>query len=132
MSKKILTPAAAGEIRRLRDEVDEWGEPCWSGAQIADKLGVSESTVWRVIRKQAAYARVKAAPTPEQIQQSMERTLSMLATAAPEAAETNSSLQKLRDEIAERKRFLEDPEKRKEALLEGLPEEAQARLKGYL
>jgi transcriptional regulator with XRE-family HTH domain len=53
--KKVLTPAAVGEIWRLREELDDWGEPKWSGEQIAEQIGVSESTVWRVLRKKAAY-----------------------------------------------------------------------------
>ena len=53
--KKALTPAAVEEIWRLREELDEWGEPRWSGEYIAAQIGVSESTIWRVLRKKAAY-----------------------------------------------------------------------------
>ena len=53
--KKVLSPAAVSEIWRLREELDDWGGPKWSGEYIASQLGVSESTVWRVLRKRAAY-----------------------------------------------------------------------------
>lgn len=53
---KALTPNAVVEIWRLREELDDWGEPKWSGAFIAAQLGVSEATIWRVLKKRAAYA----------------------------------------------------------------------------
>jgi IS30 family transposase len=56
VSKKIVTPELAGEISRLREEVDGWGDKKWSCAAIAEKLGLSESTVWRVDTRRAAYA----------------------------------------------------------------------------
>lgn len=57
MSKRSLTPLQAGEIRRLRAEVNDWGEPKWTGAEIARAIGCSESTVWRVIGQTAAYGK---------------------------------------------------------------------------
>ena len=53
---KVLTPAAVVEIHRMREVLDEWGEPKFSGAHIAEQLGVSEATIWRVLKKRAAYA----------------------------------------------------------------------------
>lgn len=53
---KALTPTAVVEIHRLREELDDWGEPKYSGAYIAEQLGVSEATIWRVLKKRAAYA----------------------------------------------------------------------------
>ena len=58
MTKRVLTQFAAGEIRRLRAELNEWREPRWTGMEIAAAVGVSESTVWRVLGKQAAYAKM--------------------------------------------------------------------------
>ena len=58
MTKRVLTQAQAGEIRRLRSELNDWNEPKWTGAEIALHVGCSESTVWRVIGKQAAYAKM--------------------------------------------------------------------------
>jgi hypothetical protein len=53
---KALTPQAVVEIHRLREVMDDWGEPKFSGAFIAAQLGVSEATIWRVLKKRAAYA----------------------------------------------------------------------------
>ena len=50
MGKKALSPAEVAQIYALREQVDDWGEPKWSGEYIAQALGVSESTVWRVLR----------------------------------------------------------------------------------
>lgn len=58
MSRRILTQMQAGEIRRMRAELDDWGAPKWTGTEIAVHVGVSESTVWRVLNKQAAYAKM--------------------------------------------------------------------------
>lgn len=56
MGKKAITPAMAARIVELRLEKDGWGEQKWSCAAIAAQLGVSESTVWRVDSRRAAYA----------------------------------------------------------------------------
>ena len=56
---KVLSPAAVEQVHKWRDEVDEWGEPRYSGAWIAGELGVSESTVWRVLKQRTAYGRVR-------------------------------------------------------------------------
>ena len=53
---KALGPEQVEMIWKLRDEKDGWGDPKWSGAYIAEQLGVSESTIWRVLTKRAAYA----------------------------------------------------------------------------
>lgn len=58
MVKRVMTQFTAGEVRRLREELNEWGEPKWTGVEIAVVLGVSESTVWRVLSRQAAYAKM--------------------------------------------------------------------------
>jgi len=55
MGKKAVTVEMAEEIRRLRELKDGWGDPLWSNARIAERLGLSESTVWRVDRGRAAY-----------------------------------------------------------------------------
>jgi len=58
MVRRVMTQFTAGEVRRLRAEVDDWGDPKWTGTEIAVALGVSESTVWRVLNKQAAYEKM--------------------------------------------------------------------------
>ena len=57
---KVLTPQAVMEIHRMREELNEWEEPKYSGAHIAEQLGVSEATIWRVLKKRAAYSTGKA------------------------------------------------------------------------
>lgn len=52
---RVLTPAAVEAIHTMRAELDVWGEPKYSGEAIAEKMGVSESTVWRVLKMKAAY-----------------------------------------------------------------------------
>jgi hypothetical protein len=41
----------------MREQLDEWGEAKWSAAHIAGQLGVSEATIWRVLKKRAAYGK---------------------------------------------------------------------------
>ena len=57
MTKRVLTQAQCGEIRRMRAEVDDWGEARWTGLAIAEAIGCSEGTVWRVLGRRAGYAR---------------------------------------------------------------------------
>ena len=79
MSKRALTPAAAMEIKRLRAERNDWGEAKWSAAEIAEKLGVSESTVWRVLKKRAAYSAMRELPSEEEAAASLARFKDMMA-----------------------------------------------------
>lgn len=83
MTKKVLTAAAAMECKRLRAELNDWGEPAWTGAQIAVRLGVSEATVWRALKKQAAYAKLRDLPTQEDADRSLEILQQMLAAGPP-------------------------------------------------
>ena len=133
MSKRALTPSAAGKILELREELNEWGEHIYTGDEIAELLGVSPSTVWRVIHKQAAYARVKAAPTQAQMQASMERTLAIL-TAAPTASnpEAQASIERLKRSIEQQQGELEDPTKRIDALVKDLPPAVAGKARGLL
>ena len=58
MPVRKLSQMQCGEIRRLRAEVNDWGEPKYTGLEIAIRVGCSEGTVWRVLGKQAAYAKM--------------------------------------------------------------------------
>lgn len=123
MGKRILTPSAAAEILRLRAMQDEWGDALHTGFDIAGILGVSEATVWRVIKRQAAYARVKDLPTVAESKASQGKLLEMLAGdtsgLAPELQESLEKLKglitpktavKLPEELAEKmKAFGVDP-----------------------
>ena len=104
MSRKILTPGNVRAILEMRSILNEWGEPRHTGAEIAVQLGVSESTVWRVIREQAAYAR-RVAPSREAEQANFEAALNAV-TAAPAAAledAAQTSLAKLQAMLKEHK-----------------------------
>jgi len=63
---RVLTPTAVGEVYRMREQLDEWGEPKWSAAHIATQLGVSEATIWRVLKKRAAYGKKGSAAGQEE------------------------------------------------------------------
>lgn len=68
MSKKLLTPEQVTMIRNMRAEVDGWGDPKWTGEHIADAVGVSPSTVWRVLKERAAYSLNKDQKATRQIE----------------------------------------------------------------
>lgn len=99
MSKRSLTPLQAGEIRRLRAEVNDWGEPKWTGAEIARAIGCSESTVWRVLGGTAAYG--KPRPTSGM---TMELAAASLAVGGGEAAgldaAAEASMRRLQEKLA--------------------------------
>ncbi len=73
MTRRVLTSAAAMEIKRLYELKDSQGKPLYSQMQIAGMLGVSETTVFRVIHKAAAYARVRELPTQDEAAESEAR-----------------------------------------------------------
>ena len=56
MAKKAVSSEMAERIFELRQEVDGWGDPVWGCGELAQQFGVSESTIWRVLAKRAAYA----------------------------------------------------------------------------
>jgi hypothetical protein len=114
MAKKVLTPEAAGHIRRMREQVDGWGDPLHSAQAIALELGVSESTVWRVIKQTAAYSgraavvtgraamlqaletvAKNAEPTEEAIAASQERFLALLQKETKEERQPPKSFETL-------------------------------------
>ena len=66
MAKKALTPAAAMEIKRLYALMDERGNRLYSQMRIGGMVGVSETTVFRVVHKEAAYAAVRELPTDDE------------------------------------------------------------------
>ena len=54
---KALKPEQVEQIHLLRDVVDDWGDPVHSAEWIGQQMGVSESTVWRVLKGRSAYAK---------------------------------------------------------------------------
>ena len=94
MSKKVLTPAAAMEAKRLYALRDSRGRQLHSQMEIADLLGVSETTVFRAVHKRAAYAGVRELPTGGEA----ERSLTEFRTAHPEYFEGQAT-EKMAQEI---------------------------------
>lgn len=104
MAKKKMTLASAAEVVRLRGMKDDWGDALYSAEKIADMLGVSESTVWRVIKGVAAYRKLQNTLAPADALASQERVLEMLKMAPTGEGETSNSLEKLQKELAEQTR----------------------------
>lgn len=122
MVKRVLTQWQAGEIRRLRLEKNEWGDAKWTGMEIAVSLGISESTVWRVLNKQAAYAKMgKVEPGGL----SMEMAAAALANApvAGMEKEAQDSYQRLQERLT---KLVPPP-----SPIDELSESAKARLETY-
>ena len=63
MSKRIMTPSAAMEAKRLYAILDERGRRQHSMMDIAAFLGVGETTVYRAIHAKGAYMRVRELPS---------------------------------------------------------------------
>lgn len=55
MGKNMLSGKEQEKISELRHELDDWGNPKWSYREIAELLGLSESTVWRAANKSGGY-----------------------------------------------------------------------------
>ena len=55
MGKKMLTGKEQETISELRHTLDDWGDPKWSYREIAQMLGLSESTVWRAANAAGGY-----------------------------------------------------------------------------
>lgn len=96
MGRKVLTPAAAMEIKRLRAMKDSRGLPVYSQMKIAAMLGVSETTVFRVLNYGGAYGTVPELKTDEEAKASEAR----FRAANPELFQ-NSALEKMQTAVAE-------------------------------
>jgi transcriptional regulator with XRE-family HTH domain len=55
MTKRMLDGRLQEKISELRGELDDWGDPRWSYREIAELLGLSESTVWRAANRSGSY-----------------------------------------------------------------------------
>jgi hypothetical protein len=86
---RVLTPAAATAILELHEEKDSWGRPLHSQGAIAEMLGVSETTVFRVIHRRGAYGNVKPPKTDEDAAASLERLQEMLKPAPAAKSDWN-------------------------------------------
>lgn len=93
-----VTMQAALAIKREYEELDEWGRRRYSLAALAERFGVGETTVGRVVRNIGAYTRV---PTPkpddvldQEAAASLERMKALMnpdGTLKPEVKETKKS-----------------------------------------
>lgn len=97
MSRKVLTNAAAMEIKRLYELEDQFGRKIHSQMEIASMLGVSETTVFRTIHKRGAYMALRDVPTETEAQESLKRFM----TANPKYAQQDTALQKLQAAVTE-------------------------------
>lgn len=102
MSKKILTPGNVQAILRMRAIQDDWGDPRYTGSDIAIELGVSESTVWRVIKQQAAYAK-RVAPSQGETRVSLDAALEAVKGVEVPEEEIQSSIARLQADIHRQK-----------------------------
>ena len=96
MGRKVLTDAAAAEILRLRAMKDSRGLPVYSQMKIASLLGVSETTVFRVLNRGGAYMATPELKTDEEAAASEARFRAM----NPELFQ-NSTLEKMQAAVAE-------------------------------
>ena len=78
MGRRVLTPAAAMEIKRLHGIVDQWDRPVYTQIEIAKKLGVSETTVFRVLHKVGPYETLREVPTDTEAAESYAKLVRML------------------------------------------------------
>lgn len=72
-SKRILSPAAALEIKRMAAELDERGRRRWTQMAIAKALGVGETTVFRVLQGSGAYQALPEIKTEAEAEESSAR-----------------------------------------------------------
>lgn len=86
MGSKVLTPAAAMEAKRLYEMKDSRGKRIYSQLQIAEMLGVSETTVFRVVHRSAAFAGLREMPTDQEAKASLEKFLQGNPDLAPQGA----------------------------------------------
>lgn len=93
MTRKVLTPAAAMEIKRLYALEDEKGNKLHSQSSIAADLGVSETTVFRTIHKRGAYMALPELKTDEEAAASLERLQRLVAAEKAKPAAVNAMLE---------------------------------------
>lgn len=98
--RRVLTQMQAAEVRRLRAEKNDWDEPRYTGLEIAVAVGVSEATVWRVLSKQAAYAKMGKVE-PGGISMEAASVALTLAPVKGLEAEAQASLARVRAMLAE-------------------------------
>lgn len=112
MSRRVFTPAAAMEAKRLYGLEDEKGNRLHSQMEIAAMLGVSETTVFRAVHKRGAYMGLPAVKTEEDSAASLERLQAAIAREKLEVALPQEILKGLEEapftdrDLAKRKGYL--------------------------
>ncbi len=96
MSRKILTPSAAMEIKRLYELADSRGRPLHSQMEIASILGVSETTVFRVVKRRGAYGELRELPSQGDVQESMAKFAAANPDLMPTQARMEAEIAKVR------------------------------------
>ena len=71
MTRKVFTPAAAMEAKRLYSLMDDRGNHVHSQMEIAAMLGVSETTVFRAVHKRGAYLALPEVKTDADAEESL-------------------------------------------------------------
>jgi len=100
MTRRILTPAAAMRIKQLYEEEDQWGRKVHTQMAIAKEMGVSETTVYRVIHSGGAYMAMPEPATEEEAEASAGR----FAERFPDLVPEGSGMAKLAEVAEERGR----------------------------
>ncbi len=83
MTRKVLTPSAAMEIKRLYGLMDEKGNRIHSMMELAAQFAVGETTVYRAIHSRSAYL---ALPEPKTEQEAHDSALRFAERMAAESA----------------------------------------------
>lgn len=105
----ILTPSAVMEVKRLYALLDERGRRQYSMMEIAEMLGVGETTVYRAVKKRGAYMAVRDLPTDTEAAESAKRFTATLAGGTVPAAPEKPPLENVSQSTRERANFfLED------------------------
>lgn len=124
MSKIVLTPAAAMEIKRLYALEDSKGNKIYSQMAIAEMLGVSETTVFRAVHKRGAYMGVRELPSDAETAASQARFMA----ANPQLFEKDTALARMQAAATESREL----PKKVDSMLEALSAEAQKKVELYL
>ena len=86
-----LSDAVMWQAKLLYEEKDAGGRRVWSMMEIAAKLGISETSVYRAIKNMGRFANLQNAPLPEPLSEQQLRT------------EAQSSLERLQGLLAAEK-----------------------------
>jgi len=107
-TKRVLSAAAALEIKRMAAEVDERGRKRWSQMAIAKALGVGETTVFRVLQGSGAYQALPEVKTETEAEESSARFRAEHPELFTAEGKMIAAVTKQRDQIAVVDKTLDD------------------------